>query len=248
MDDWCKTCGRTMHDHLAANHEFVSTLSGVFPKAEEKEDDMNILEVNSVATKLEETIDKDGFVDIGKGVAEHFGVSENLMRMAIKQLEQQGFTTQSYRVQQIGTNNFVTMTVLQGENVSYRDVYNEVNGLKNIPASETRAAVAEMRLTKKQELTYKCFELMNKGMSKVAIAKTLGVSESTVRSILAVAIPEVGLEREIAQVLNKYSAENGSNTPDFILAEYLMACLNAFNLANNRAKEFHGEGVLNDEG
>jgi len=39
------------------------------------------------------------------------------------------------------------------------------------------------------------------------------------------------LERAIAHALNCESAENGSNTPDFILARYLVACLAAFDEA-----------------
>jgi len=35
-------------------------------------------------------------------------------------------------------------------------------------------------------------------------------------------------KRELASVLNKYSRENLSNTPDYILAEYLNDCLNTF--------------------
>lgn len=40
---------------------------------------------------------------------------------------------------------------------------------------------------------------------------------------------EPTLERDLESVLNRYSAENGSNTPDFLLAEYLMGCLAAWN-------------------
>lgn len=42
------------------------------------------------------------------------------------------------------------------------------------------------------------------------------------------------LQTEISQILNKYSAENDSNTPDFILAEYLINCLVAFNNATQQ--------------
>ena len=42
-------------------------------------------------------------------------------------------------------------------------------------------------------------------------------------------------------VLNKYCVENASNTPDFILASYLMDCLKSFNHAlNKRAKWYSG--------
>lgn len=36
-------------------------------------------------------------------------------------------------------------------------------------------------------------------------------------------------ERELASLLNRNSKENESNTPDFILANYLLDCLGAFN-------------------
>ena len=38
-------------------------------------------------------------------------------------------------------------------------------------------------------------------------------------------------ENELESLINKYSIENGSDTPDFILAEYIMNCLCAFNKA-----------------
>jgi len=41
---------------------------------------------------------------------------------------------------------------------------------------------------------------------------------------------------EIAAVLNKHSMENESDTPDFILAEYLVSCLEAFDRAAERRR------------
>lgn len=53
------------------------------------------------------------------------------------------------------------------------------------------------------------------------------------------------LERELASVLNKHSAENGSNTPDFILAEYLISCLKAYNVATKSCRAWQGVDYLN---
>ncbi len=39
------------------------------------------------------------------------------------------------------------------------------------------------------------------------------------------------LQRELSAILNRASREGLSNTPDFILAEYLLNCLEAFELA-----------------
>jgi len=48
------------------------------------------------------------------------------------------------------------------------------------------------------------------------------------------------LEREIAQILNKYNEEAASNTPDFILASYLTDCLAAFDRAVKKRAEWYG--------
>ncbi len=44
----------------------------------------------------------------------------------------------------------------------------------------------------------------------------------------------------IRREINKACAENGSNTPDSILATYLLSCLEAFNAAVNVREEWFG--------
>lgn len=50
----------------------------------------------------------------------------------------------------------------------------------------------------------------------------------------------------IAEVINRYSKENGSNTPDMLLAEYLIRCLEAFDVCSNRREAWYG--VFNTPG
>lgn len=45
------------------------------------------------------------------------------------------------------------------------------------------------------------------------------------------------LLRDFAKALNRNCAENESNTPDFILALFLLRCLEAFNTASNSRGE-----------
>ena len=45
---------------------------------------------------------------------------------------------------------------------------------------------------------------------------------------------------ELEALINKYSKENDSDTPDFILAEYLNSCLVAFSKASNRREVWYG--------
>ncbi len=48
------------------------------------------------------------------------------------------------------------------------------------------------------------------------------------------------LEIRIKECINSESREQDSDTPDFILAEYLLACLDAFEMANNQREAFYG--------
>ncbi len=45
--------------------------------------------------------------------------------------------------------------------------------------------------------------------------------------------------KDIEQVINKHSIENNSNTPDFILAKYLIDCLQTFDEATTRREEWY---------
>lgn len=45
--------------------------------------------------------------------------------------------------------------------------------------------------------------------------------------------------KELETLINKYSMENASNTPDFILAEYLENCLKAFDLALSKRASWY---------
>lgn len=48
------------------------------------------------------------------------------------------------------------------------------------------------------------------------------------------------LRQEIEQAINRCNAESGSETPDWILAEYLMGCLEAFDKAVKARSNWYG--------
>lgn len=48
------------------------------------------------------------------------------------------------------------------------------------------------------------------------------------------------LRRELASVLNRHSLEEGSNTPDFILADYLLGCLDSFDRCTRAREKWYG--------
>lgn len=53
------------------------------------------------------------------------------------------------------------------------------------------------------------------------------------------------LVEELSVLLNKHSRENDSDTPDFILAEFLMSCLAAFDAAVSRRTAWYKEEKTN---
>ena len=49
-------------------------------------------------------------------------------------------------------------------------------------------------------------------------------------------------QKELTSLLNRHSQENGSDTPDFILAEYLQGCLDNWNHAVQKRENWYGRG------
>ena len=46
--------------------------------------------------------------------------------------------------------------------------------------------------------------------------------------------------QELVGLINRHSIENRSNTPDWILADYILGCLRAFDMAVHYREEYHG--------
>lgn len=48
-------------------------------------------------------------------------------------------------------------------------------------------------------------------------------------------------KEELASLINKHSLENGSNTPDYILAEYLVNCLQNYEAIHHQNELWYGK-------
>lgn len=51
------------------------------------------------------------------------------------------------------------------------------------------------------------------------------------------------LRKELTALLNRFSRENFSNTPDFLLANFLMECLQAFERASMQREKWYGKAL-----
>lgn len=49
-----------------------------------------------------------------------------------------------------------------------------------------------------------------------------------------------GLKKELSDLLNKYSLENESNTPDFLMASFMLQCLSAYHEAVHNRDIWYG--------
>lgn len=49
---------------------------------------------------------------------------------------------------------------------------------------------------------------------------------------------------ELAQLINAHSLEGGSNTPDFVLAEYLAECLHVFDKTIAAREKWYGRELV----
>lgn len=47
-------------------------------------------------------------------------------------------------------------------------------------------------------------------------------------------------QKELEHLINQHCLENDSNTPDFVLAHYLMNCLFVFNDATRQRENYYG--------
>jgi len=52
---------------------------------------------------------------------------------------------------------------------------------------------------------------------------------------------KTGFREDLQTLINYYCVENGSDTPDFILAEYLNDCLKSFDKAVSARREWYGD-------
>src|SRR4030042_1091937 len=57
--------------------------------------------------------------------------------------------------------------------------------------------------------------------------------------VIHIELVNSGFEKELSDLINRHSLENGSDTPDFVLAKYLSDCLTTFNKAIEKRDEWY---------
>lgn len=89
--------------------------------------------------------------------------------------------------------------------------------------------------------------MMEEDCKVEAVAETAVLGDSGLNGLqffpttgLFGAYPPESFPAKLQELINSHSIENGSNTPDFILAEYLRGCLDNFDMCVRRREEWYG--------
>lgn len=88
-----------------------------------------------IADSLEQTIGKDGAVDIGKGIERYLGTSSNKLNEAVQILKDRGYTVRNLKIEQLGTGHNTTLKVLAAPGVTSRDLYQDTTKIKTLAKS-----------------------------------------------------------------------------------------------------------------
>jgi len=103
-----------------------------------KEDALTKTQIlKSTAEMLRGQVEKHGYIDVGKGVELHMGVSSEKLKAARRILEDEGYKLHYVPVEQLGTGKTTTLKVLSKADTSYKEVWD--NRDKITPASILRS-------------------------------------------------------------------------------------------------------------
>lgn len=164
--------------------------------------------LSRVIESLRERVDKNIIVDIRKGTAERYGVSETTFRRALDYVSSfYGFNQYYIPLQsKDDPEKTLSMKVLTPSDVTYDQAYET---LKEASEKNNKLTPKQLQAQRDRELqANKVRQLKGKGMSNVAIGKEMGVSETTVRRLLKVAPgPEETLAQDIVGIIDKARAD-----------------------------------------
>jgi hypothetical protein len=72
----------------------------------------------------------------------------------------------------------------------------------------------------------------------------LNVNTAADRILPTLKEEKLTFQKALEKLINQYSQENGSDTPDFMLAEYLVYSLAAFNMTVREREKWYGRGPV----
>jgi hypothetical protein len=90
------------------------------------------LEQEGTTNMLKNELDEKGFLDIGIGTEHHMGISDNQLKIATAQLQEEGYKVFYLKTPQLGTSNFTTIKVLAPPETTFPDVVANKDKIHNV--------------------------------------------------------------------------------------------------------------------
>lgn len=112
-------------ERMGINESTVRSL--LAPGARDRADNLT-----SIADMLKGQIEKKEFLDIGKGVENHLGVSKEKLKTAVAMLKEEGYGVHYVKVKQLGTQHYTSMIVMAKPGVPYSIVAKNSDKIKGI--------------------------------------------------------------------------------------------------------------------
>lgn len=112
-------------ERMGINESSVRSL--LAPGAKDKADILM-----ATGNMLKDQVDQKGYIDVGSSVERHVGVSRGKLDNALAQLEAEGYSVHTVKVQQVGTGEFTTMKVLAPPGTTQKDVWMNRDNIRQI--------------------------------------------------------------------------------------------------------------------
>ena len=79
---------------------------------------------------LKESVDKDTYIDTGKGVERHLGVSATRIKDALGVLKSEGYTVEEMEIKQLSTNSYTKLRVLAPPDTTRKEIFDNLTSVK----------------------------------------------------------------------------------------------------------------------
>ena len=75
------------------------------------------------AELLKEAVAKNGYIDVGGGVEQHLGITQNKLKNAVSMLQDEGYAVEDIRIEQMGTGKLTTVHVLAAPGTTQKEIW-----------------------------------------------------------------------------------------------------------------------------
>lgn len=103
-----------------------STIRGVLKEQTQMRSSL----LQNTADALKESVERDKYVDVGKGVEKYLGVTQDKLKKATGMLQEEGYVVENMRVKQASTGNYTELRVLAMPGTTRKELMDNLTEIK----------------------------------------------------------------------------------------------------------------------